>query len=148
MAFKINLSHKGRAAKFETDNEALIGKKIGESFDGKEVSADLTGYTLEITGTSDIAGFPGKKDVDGPALKRVLLTKGFSCWTEPKGLRKKAVKMPDGLRLKKTVRGNTISKDTIQINTIVKKEGKKKFEEMVPKKEKATEQSAAITATI
>ena len=35
---------------------------------------------------------------------------------------------PKGLRLRKTVRGNEISLDTVQINTKVLKEGKKKFD--------------------
>ena len=31
MAFKINVSHKGKTYKLETENEALVGKKIGET---------------------------------------------------------------------------------------------------------------------
>lgn len=135
MPFKINISDKGKTLKLETETEALIGKKIGETVSGIEISKELEGYVLEITGTSDIAGFPGKKDVEGYVLKRVLLTKGFSLKTKPKGLKKKPVAMPKGLRLKKSVRGNTISTDTIQINTKVKTEGKKKFTELLPKKE-------------
>jgi len=135
MPFKINISHNGKTLKKETENEELIGKKIGETLQGKEISADLAGYELEITGTSDIAGFPGKKDVEGSMLKRVLLKKGFGLKSKPKGLKKKPIKMPDGLRFKKSVRGNTISKETIQINTNVVKEGANKFEEMLPKKE-------------
>ena len=73
-------------------------------------------------------------------LKRVLLKKGFSLKSKPKGLKKHPVKMPDGLRLKKSVRGNTISKETIQINTKVLKEGTSKFEEMLPKKEVKVEE--------
>jgi small subunit ribosomal protein S6e len=142
MVFKTNISHKGKALKIEVESEELIGKKIGEILDGKEISKDLDGYELEITGTSDIAGFPGKKDVEGANLKRVLLKKGFGMKTKPKGLKKKPYKMPEGYRLKKTVRGNTISKETIQINLKVKKEGGKKFEEMLPKKEKAEEKPA------
>lgn len=135
MPFKINISHKGRTLKIESESEELVGKKIGETLSGSEISKDLAGYELEIAGTSDIAGFPGKKDVEGSGLKRVLLKKGFGLRTKPKGLKKKPARMPKGLRLKKTVRGNTISKDTVQINLKVKKEGNKKFEEMLPKKE-------------
>lgn len=144
MPFKINISHKGRTLKIESESEELVGKKIGETLEGKEISKELAGYELVITGTSDIAGFPGKKDVEGSGLKRVLLTKGFGLRTKPKGLKKKPVRMPKGLRLKKTVRGNTISKDIIQINLKVKKEGNKKFEELLPKKqvEEKSEQTA------
>ncbi len=142
MAFKFNISDKGKTLKIEAESEELIGRKIGESISGSEVSKELAGYELEITGTSDIAGFPGKKDVEGSNLKRVLLTKGFSLKTKPKGLKKKPVRMLKGLRFKKTVRGNTISKDTIQINLKVKKQGSKKFEEMLPKKEEKPAQPA------
>jgi ribosomal protein S6E (S10) len=41
----------------------------------------------------------------------------------------------EGLRLRKTVRGNEISADTVQINLSVKKEGSKKFESLLPVKE-------------
>ena len=144
MVFKINISDKGKTLKLETESEELVGKKIGESIDGKEISAELVGYSLEITGTSDIAGFPGKKDVEGFALKRVLLTKGFSMHKRPRREGKKKVYTPDGLRLKKSVRGNLISKDTIQINTKVIKEGHKKFHDLLPKKEETkTEEKPA-----
>ena len=137
--FKLNISDKGKAWKLENDSETLVGIKIGDKIPGKELSKDLEGYELEVTGTSDKAGFPGKKDEEGPNLRRVLLTKGFSCWTEPKGLRKHPVKMPDGLRLKKTVRGNTISRDTIQINLKVLKEGSKKLQDILPEQNKPKE---------
>ena len=39
-----------------------------------------------------------------------------------------------GIRLKKTLRGEEISPKTIQINTIVKKHGSKKFTEFSNKK--------------
>ena len=126
MAYKINVSHKGKAIKFETDNEELIGVTIGNVIDGKQISADLEGYELLITGTSDKAGFPGMPDIKGQALKRVILKRG-------RGMRDNG----EGLRLRKTVRGNEISADTVQINLSVKKEGSKKFESMVkPKEEK------------
>ena len=135
MAFKINVSHKGKTIKFESDNESLVDKTIGETFDGSEVSKDLEGYELTITGTSDKAGFPGLKQFKGPGLKKVLLSYEVGMWTKPKGLKKKKPRSNNGLRLRKTVRGDTVSSDTVQINTKVAKEGSKKFEEMVPKKE-------------
>ncbi|VVB80498.1 30S ribosomal protein S6e [uncultured archaeon] len=124
MAYKINVSHKGKAVKFETDNEELLGVIIGSDIDGKLISADLEGYTLTVTGTSDIAGFPGLPDVKGPALRGVILSKGRGMQDNTEGIRKR-----------KKVRGNEISAETVQINLKVKKEGTKKFEEMVPAKE-------------
>ncbi len=142
--FKLNISEKGKAWKIENDSESWVGRKIGEKIKGSEISKDLDGYELEITGTSDKAGFPGKKDEEGTNLRRVLLTKGFSCWTEPKGLRKHPVKMPDGLRLKKTLRGNTISRDTIQINLKVLKSGSRKLQEIFPEQNKPKEKKPAV----
>jgi small subunit ribosomal protein S6e len=135
MVFKINLSYKGKTAKFETDSEDFIDKIIGERISCEVINPDLAGYEAEITGTSDKAGFPGLKNISGPGLKRELLTFGVGMHIKPKGLSKKPVAAPDGLRLRKTVRGNTISPDTVQINMKVVKEGSKKFEEILPKKE-------------
>ena len=49
MVFKINVAHKGRTFKAETDNEGLIRMKIGEKLEGNMISPDLEGYSLEIT---------------------------------------------------------------------------------------------------
>ncbi|MEM3113114.1 MAG: S6e family ribosomal protein [Candidatus Pacearchaeota archaeon] len=122
MAFKINISSKGKTYKLETESEFLIGKKIGDKFSGKELSGDLSGYELEIRGTSDKSGFPGKRDVQGPALRKVLLTKGPFLRSVPH----------KGFRRKKTVRGNEISSSTVQINLNVVKEGGKKLEDIFP----------------
>jgi|SRR3989344_343692 len=122
MVFKINISNKGKTYKLESESEFLLGKKIGDKFSGKELSGELSGYELEIKGTSDKAGFPGKKDVQGPTLRKVLLTKGpFLRKTPHKGFRRK-----------KTVRGNEISSNIVQINLNVIKEGGKKLEEVFP----------------
>lgn len=131
MPFKVNVSHKGKTGKFEIDNESLIGLTIGEKVRGEEISSDLAGYELEITGTSDKAGFAGKKDLKGPNLQKMLTTYGWGMKKKPKKGGKKEVASPKGLRLRKTVRGNEISSDTVQINTILIKEGTKKFEDIL-----------------
>ena len=118
MAFKINVSEKGKTIKLESENENLIGKKIGEQIPGKDISEELNGYELEITGTSDISGIPGQKGLEGASYHRKLLTFGHGMKDRRKGI-----------RLKKTLRGEEISPKTIQINTIVKKHGSKKFTE-------------------
>ena len=129
MVFKINVSHKGKTFKVETENEDLAGYSIGEKIDGKEFSEDLAGYELEITGTSDKAGFTGMMNIDGPNLHKVLLNYGKGMHKKPKG-EKKTNKKPKGLRLRKTVRGKEISLDTVQINTKVLKEGTKTFDSL------------------
>lgn len=126
MAFKINLSHKGKSAKFELENEDLVGKIIGDSIKGNLISPDLEGYELKITGTSDKSGFPGLSQIKGHAIKRVILKKGV-------GMKNNQ----EGLRLRKTVRGHELSADTVQINLVVLKEGSKKFEEFLKKEEQA-----------
>ena len=124
MAFKINVAHKGKTAKFESENEELVGALIGSTIKGNLISAHLEGYELKITGTSDKAGFPGLTEIKGPALKRVILKKGI-------GMKDNR----EGMRMRKTIRGNEISADTVQINTTVVKEGAKKFDTLVPVKE-------------
>jgi len=120
--FKINISDKGKTLKLETENEVLVGKKIGENLNGNEISEDLEGYELEITGISDEAGFPGRKDLTGPGYHKRLLTYGFGMKNRKKGI-----------RLRKTLRGNEISLKTHQINTKVLKQGNKKFEDLTKK---------------
>lgn len=144
MAFKINIGDKGKTFKLEADSESIIGKKIGEKIEGKELKSDLDGYELEITGTSDKAGFPGSKDIEGFSLKKVLLSKGkfMKGW---KKRRKSRIKVK-GLRKKKTLRGNQISKDTMQINTKMIKQGHKKLEEIFPDQNKPKEKPAEQAA--
>lgn len=124
--FKINISHKGKTLKKETENEDLIGMKIKDKFSGKEIDSDLEGYELQITGTSDISGFPGKTGLEGAGYHKPLLTFGFGMKDKRKGM-----------RLRKTLRGEQVSNKTIQINTIVVKEGKTKFEDLTSPKQEA-----------
>ncbi len=135
MAFKINISKDGKTLKLETESESLLGKRIGETIKGQSINPDLDGYEIKITGTSDKAGFPGKKDIGGISLKKVLLTKGFALHKKPRGESKKSKPLVKGVRMRRTVRGNTISASTTQINSKVIKEGTKKFQDLLPKKE-------------
>ncbi|MCD6411756.1 MAG: 30S ribosomal protein S6e [Thermoplasmata archaeon] len=97
---------------------ALIGKKIGEEVDGIFVS--LPGYKLVITGGTDKDGFPMRPDLPGMGRRRLLLSGGVGFRPRRKGERKK-----------KMVRGNTISKDIVQINMKVVKYGAKSIEELL-----------------
>ena len=142
MAFKINVAYKGKTFKVETEDEKLVGYSIGDKIDGKEISEDLTGYEIEITGTSDKAGFCGMAEIDGPNLKKELLGYGRGMHKKPKG-EKKFNKKPKGLRLRKTVRGKEISLDTVQINSKVLKEGTKKFDSLFEKPEAPAEEPKA-----
>ena len=139
MVFKLNISDKGKAWKVESSNEAIIGKKIGDTIDGSELSEELTGYTLKITGGTDSSGFPHKADLQGPEMKKVILTKGWGMHKKPRRGGKKKTGTPEGLRLRKTVRGNQISEKSAQINMIVIKEGTKKLTELFPEQNKPKE---------
>lgn len=129
MVFKINVSHNGKTFKAETENEGLVGYSINDKIEGKELSPDLEGYELLITGTSDKSGFMGVADIAGPNLHKVLLGYGPGMKKKPKG-EGKINRKPKGLRLRKTVRGREISLFTVQINTKVIKEGSKKFDSL------------------
>ena len=132
--FKINVSHKGKTFKIETESEDLVGHSIGDKIEGKLLDEKLEGYEIEITGTSDKAGFTGVKTIEGPNLKKALLSYGHGMHKKPKG-EKKFNKKPKGLRLRKTVRGKEISLATVQINSKVTKEGTKKFDSLFEKPE-------------
>ena len=121
MAFKLVVSEGEKSHQIEVDaaqSKKLTGLKIGEEIDASLVG--LNGYKLKITGGSDKNGFPMKKDVDGPRRIKSLLSGGLGF--EPKR---------DGQRRRKTVRGNTISDDIVQINTIVTEKGAKSIDELL-----------------
>lgn len=87
----------------------FIGLKIGD-----EISGDILGLKntkLLITGGSDISGFPMRPDIPGPVKKSALLS-------GPPGFHPR----DRGERRRKTVRGNTIAPDIVQINTKIKYE--------------------------
>jgi small subunit ribosomal protein S6e len=128
MAFKFNISDKGKAWKAEAEAVSLVGKSVGDKIEGKEIKPELEGYELEISGASDTSGFPLAKDVEGSGLRKKLLTRGF-------GMRDNR----DGMRLKKTLRGKVIAETTSQINLKVLKEGHKKLHELFPEQNKPKE---------
>jgi len=132
MVYKLVIGNKGKAWKVELDSEVLAGKSLGDKVDGKDLKAELEGYEIEITGGTDTAGFPLKSDVEGIGLRRVLLTKGWGMRDSRKGV-----------RIRKTVRGKTISEKVTQINLKVVKEGKKKLSDIFPEQNTA-EQSSAV----
>lgn len=111
-----------RAYKLEVEQAAsgLLGKRIGEEVLGE--SLGLPGYVLRITGGTDKDGFPMHPGVRGPGRKRVLLS-GPPCF-HPR---------LKGQRKRKTVRGDTIGPDIVQVNLKVIKKGLKPIEELLSK---------------
>ncbi len=146
MVFKINISEKGKTFKIESNREDLIGKSLHDKVEGNEISPELSGYEFEITGASDIAGFPLMENVEGIGLKRVLLNfgKGMNKRPRREGKRLRAKNRPKGLRLRKTVRGKTISQSVVQINMKVLKEGHKKLPEIFPEQNRVKEAKTEV----
>ena len=97
---------------------SLIGKKIGDDVDGIFIS--LPGYKLQITGGTDKDGFPMRNDFPGIRRRRILVSKslGFNA-------------KEGGLRRKKSLRGNTISTDLVQINMKVTKYSSKAIDQLL-----------------
>lgn len=113
MAFKVVVSQKEVTHQIEVeDGKALNGLVIGDEFDGGIVGLD--GYTLKVTGGADKNGFTMKKDVLGTRRIKSLLSGGIGY--HPKS---------DGVKRRKTVRGNTIADDIVQVNTVVVSAGSK-----------------------
>ncbi|NPA63235.1 MAG: 30S ribosomal protein S6e [Methanococci archaeon] len=108
----------GKCYQIEADNTPLVGKRIGEIFDGKVIG--LEGYKLQIRGGTDSSGFPMRPDIHGSRKVRVLLS-------APPGFKPKK----KGERRRKTVRGNTIAPDIVQINVKVVEYGEKTIPELL-----------------
>jgi len=105
----------------QNKTSGLIGKKIGEDFNGDLI--DLPGYTLRITGGTDKDGFPMHPQFHGMGRKKLLLSSPPGFHPRTKGQRKR-----------KMVRGNTISQDIVQINTKIIKKGSKPIDELLSMK--------------
>jgi small subunit ribosomal protein S6e len=107
----------------------LIGKRIGETIDGSAI--DLPGHKAQITGGSDKDGFPMRPSVHGGVRRRIVLSGGVGFNPQKEGMRRR-----------KTIRGNVITDEIVQINAKIiekpkqAKEGKKT-------KEKKEEKPAA-----
>lgn len=152
MVFKINISDKdGKTYKLELESEDLIGKALHDKIKGTDILPALEGYELEITGTSDKSGFTSHKDVEGIGLKKVLLTeygKGFKKRHRKEGKKKLSTPKPKGLRMRRTMRGNTISPVITQINMKVVKDGSKPLAEAFPDQNKPKVEEAKVEEKI
>jgi small subunit ribosomal protein S6e len=103
----------------------LIGRRVGEVMDG--TALNLAGYKIQITGGSDKDGFPMNPSVHGGVRRRVVLSGGVGFTPKEHGMRKR-----------KTVRGNVITDEIVQINLkiVERPKGAKETKKTLPKKEK------------
>ena len=83
----------------------LVGLKIRDDVDGSLIGKP--GEKFKITGGSDISGFPMIFGIRGGVKRKMHLDHG-------KGQRK----YPKGYRVRKIVRGESISEDTAQVNLV------------------------------
>jgi small subunit ribosomal protein S6e len=129
MPTKIIIGNKGLAWRVDIDSEMLNGKSVGETIKGEEIKPELEGYEFEITGGSDLSGFPMSKNIEGVGLKKALLKKGWGMKDSTKGIRRR-----------KTIRGKVITEKTAQINMKILKNGSKKVEEIFADQNKKVEE--------
>jgi small subunit ribosomal protein S6e len=122
LEFKINIGdNKGKChTKIVRDAQAnsLIGLKIGSKVDGNVIG--IPNYEFIITGGSDKDGFPHRASIDGSGRRKYLLSGGVGYPVKRKGK-----------RVRKAVRGNTISEESYQINMKISKNGNKPLEEII-----------------
>ena len=99
---------------------AIIGKRIGDELDAGPFG--LPGYRMEITGGSDRNGIPARKNLPTAGRRRLLLSGGVGF---------KPVR--EGQRRRKSIRGNEITADFVQVNVRVTAYGEKPLEEYFAK---------------
>ncbi len=100
----------------------FMNRKIGEQIDG--AALEMSGYKLKLTGGSDTSGFPMDRSIDGSAKRQVLKLIAVS------GKKK-------GQHRRSTVRGNTVTVDTAQVNLSILEYGDRSIDEIMgPPKQK------------
>ncbi len=120
----INDVKEGKSYNKVSPDSNFTGRKIGDKFPGDVIGFE--GYELQITGGSDLAGFPMRKDIDGMGRKKPLIRAST-------GSREKDV------ALRKTVVGNTVGANTAQVNLKITKYGAKAAAECAGPQEKKAE---------
>ena len=112
MAMKVVMGTKsGKTYQKELSSEeaeTLYGRVLGEELNGEVLG--YSGVKFRITGGSDDSGFPMRKDLPGSKKKSILITKSTGFKGKLRGKRFK------GLRIRRTVAGNTIYDKTNQVN--------------------------------
>jgi small subunit ribosomal protein S6e len=126
--FKITVSDKnGKTITQELKDKTaqpLLGTKVGSIIDSSIIG--IGGGRLKVTGGSDKSGTPMRADVHGGVKKYVLLSTGV-------GNRSEA-------RIRKLVRGNMITEEIYQINSML-------IEGVLPEKREDVKNSDAETAS-
>ncbi len=124
--FKIIISDpetgKSRSVEVEgTRAVPLIGRKLGEEIDGSVVG--MSGHRLQITGGSDKDGFPMRPDVHGGVRISVIVSEGVGFQPSQRGERQR-----------KTLRGNVITEEVVQVNMKIVGKPKRSVKEIEKEK--------------
>ncbi|HUU75862.1 MAG TPA: 30S ribosomal protein S6e [Methanoregulaceae archaeon] len=125
--FKVVLSDQktGRAYNVDVSGGAagvIMGKQIGEEIECGPMG--LQGYRMKITGGSDRNGTPARRNLPLAGRRKILVSGGVGF--KP---------VLDGQRRRKSMRGNEITADFVQINACVTAYGEKPLEEFFAKPE-------------
>jgi len=102
----------GKSMKIELKEgkaRAFLGLKIGDEIDGSIIGVE---GRIRITGGTDQSGFPLRADIPGGVKKRILSGKSV-------GIKE----VERGERVRRLIRGNTITEDTYQINAVLIRPG-------------------------
>lgn len=112
----------GRTMQVEVKEDAaayFLNKKVGDIIEGSIL--ELPGYKLKITGGSDKSGFPIDPSINGTVKTRVM---------------RKSSNKKNAVVKRMIMRGNVISTDIEQINTIIVEYGDKPVDSIFPAKAK------------
>jgi len=108
----------GKAYNKKIEEPVFVNKKIGEEVDLSVVG--LPGFRARITGGSDKQGFPMKPTLEGQARKKLLVRKGIGVKGKTKGV-----------ILRKSMRGNTVSLEIVQLNLAITAEGSRPIADFI-----------------
>ncbi len=126
--FKITVSDKnGKTTTQELKDKTaqpLLGTKVGSIIDSSIIG--IGGGKLKVTGGSDKSGTPMRADVHGGVKKYVLLSTGVGNRSEE--------------RIRKLVRGNMVTEEIYQINSML-------IEGVLPEKREDVKNNEAETAS-
>jgi len=122
----------GKTHSVEVDGQhanVFVRKRIGEEVDGMFVG--LPGYTIEITGGSDQDGFPMRPEIPQATRKSILVSEstGFN-------------PTDDGVRRKRTFRGNEISPEITQVNAKIVDRGPEDVDSLLYGEDEDEEEAA------
>jgi len=117
----------------------LIGRRLGEVIEGTVMG--MSGQKLQITGGSDKDGFPMRLNIHGGVRVNVILSESVGFHPHRKGERRR-----------KTIRGNVITEEIVQVNMKIvekpkkAKKAKKEKEEAGAKVEEASTSAGGETS--